>query len=69
MKRIFSLLLLFTFSWTLPTQAVGSDAMLRAGMTLYAYPEESIVLLVTDEPRRVEIHDVTETHTSVTVDT
>ncbi len=69
LKRIFSLPVLFTFYWTLTAQAVGSDAMLRAGMTLYADPEESIVLLVTDEPRRVEIHDVTETHTSVTVDT
>ncbi|WDH75368.1 C40 family peptidase [Exiguobacterium marinum] len=68
LKRIFSLLLLFTFYCTLPAQAVGSDAMLRAGTTLYADPEESSILLVTDEPKRVEIQDATETHTSVTLD-
>ncbi|MGA9467478.1 MAG: hypothetical protein WBV10_07605, partial [Exiguobacterium marinum] len=68
LKRIFSLLLLFTFYCTLTAQAVGSDAMLRSGTTLYADPEESSILLVTDEPKRVEIHKVTETHTSVTVD-
>lgn len=69
MKRIFSLLILFTFYWTLTVQAVGSEAMLRAGTTLYADPEESSILLVTDEPKRVDIQDVTETHTSVTIDT
>ncbi|WP_455331583.1 NlpC/P60 family protein [Exiguobacterium profundum] len=69
LKRIFSLLFLFTFYWTLTAQAVGSEALLRAGTTLYADPEESSILLVTNEPKRVDIHEVTETHTSVTVAT
>lgn len=67
LKRIFSLLFLFTFYWTLTAQAVGSEALLRAGTTLYADPEETVVLLVTDQAERVDIHEVTETHTSVTV--
>lgn len=67
LKRIFSLLFLFTFYWTLTAQAVGSEAMLRAGTTLYADPEETAVLLVTDQAERVDVHEVTETHTSVTV--
>ncbi|WP_240542885.1 C40 family peptidase [Exiguobacterium qingdaonense] len=68
LKRIFSLLLLLTFCWTLTAQATESNAMLPIGTTLYADPEESSILLVTDEPRRVEVHDMTETHTSVTLD-
>ncbi|MBR2759344.1 MAG: C40 family peptidase [Exiguobacterium sp.] len=68
MKRICSLLLLFTFYWTLSAHAVGSEAVLRVGTTLYADPEESIILLVTTEPELVEIHQLTDTHASVTVD-
>lgn len=47
MKRIFSLLVLFTFYWTLTAQAVGSDAMLPAGT--YKSGPSHIGIMLDDE--------------------